>query len=329
VFKPAGMLHSTTGSEERFQNPNRAHPHARMDGGMRGVGKQEPLDERDELGRTAAPAGGLAVSMNDMGRWLIIQLQNGELPEHNGRLFSEAAHDVMWTPLTLQPIRPLPDTLKTVQPMFSAYALGWDIQDYRGAKIVWHGGAVFGSQTAVVLLPEKKVGFSIVINCEDGESIVGLMDEILDHYLGLPKTDWTARYVAYKKQKVTDALAALAQLTAKPANVGPSLPLTAYVGTYADPWYGNIEVAVADGKLTIDFKSTPRMSGPLDHWQYDTFITRLTDKAIEPAYVTFSLDADGKVDRVKMKAASPLADFSYDYQDLSFTPVASTAAKSD
>lgn len=329
VFKPAGMLHSTTGSEERFQNPNRAHPHARMDGGMRGVGKQEPLDERDELGRTAAPAGGLAVSMNDMGRWLIIQLQNGELPEHNGRLFSEAAHDVMWTPLTLQPIRPLPDTLKTVQPMFSAYALGWDIQDYRGAKIVWHGGAVFGSQTAVVLLPEKKVGFSIVINCEDGESIVGLMDEILDHYLGLPKTDWTARYVAYKKQKVTDALAALAQLTAKPANVGPSLPLTAYAGTYADPWYGNIEVAVADGKLTIDFKSTPRMSGPLEHWQYDTFVTRFTDKAIEPAYVTFSLNADGKVDRVKMKAASPLADFSYDYQDLSFTPVAAMAAKSD
>ncbi|HZF14599.1 MAG TPA: serine hydrolase [Steroidobacteraceae bacterium] len=326
VLKPAGMLHSTSGGEERFQNPNRAHPHARMDGGMRGVGHQEILNERDELGRTAAPAGGFAISANDMARWLIIQLQNGELPEHNGRLFSEAAHDVMWTPLTLQPIRPLPDTLKVVEPKFSAYALGWDIQDYRGAKLVWHGGAVFGSQTAVVLLPEKKVGFSITINCEDGESLLGLMDEILDHYLGLPKTDWTAKYVAYKNQKVTEALAALKQLTAKPANIGPSLPVASYAGTYADPWYGNIEVAVTDGKLTIDFKSTPRMSGPLDHWQYDTFVTRFTDKAIEPAYVTFSLDADGRVDRVTMKAASPLADFSYDYQDLEFTPVAPAAA---
>jgi hypothetical protein len=296
-----------------------------MDGGMRGVGRQELLNERDELGRTAAPAGGLAVSANDMARWLIIQLQNGELPEHNGRLFSEAAHDMMWTPLVPQPIKPLPDSLKTVQPMFLSYALGWDIQDYRGAKIVWHGGAVFGSQTVVVLLPEKKIGFSIYINCEDSESLLGLMDEILDHYLGYPKTDWTSRYQAYKKQKVTEALAALAQLTAKPANVGPSLPLTAYAGAYADPWYGNIEVAVVDARLTIDFKSTPRMSGALDHWQYDTFVTRFTDKAIEPAYVTFSLDADGKVARVTMKAASPLADFSYDYQDLSFAPVATAA----
>jgi hypothetical protein len=37
--------------------------------------------------------------------------------------------------------------------------------------------------------------------------------------------------------------------------------------------------------------------------------------------VTFSLDAEGEVDRVTMKAISPIADFSYDYQDLLFTPV--------
>ena len=59
----------------------------------------------------------------------------------------------------------------------------------------------------------------------------------------------------------------------------------------------------------------------LEHWQYDTFVTRFEDKTIEPAYVTFGLDADGKVERVTMKPVSPLADFSYDYQDLLFTPV--------
>jgi hypothetical protein len=75
-----------------------------------------------------------------------------------------------------------------------------------------------------------------------------------------------------------------------------------------------------NGKLSIDFKSTPRMSGPLEHFQYDSFVTHFTDKSIEPAHVTFGLDADGHVDRVTMKAVSPLADFSYDYQDLLFTP---------
>ena len=79
---------------------------------------------------------------------------------------------------------------------------------------------------------------------------------------------------------------------------------------------------VLEGKLRIDFKSTPRMSGALEHWQYDTFVTHFDDKTIEPAYVTFVLDADGKVERITMKAVSPLADFSYDYQDLRFEPVA-------
>jgi hypothetical protein len=108
---------------------------------------------------------------------------------------------------------------------------------------------------------------------------------------------------------------------AKAAKVGPSLPVASYVGTYAEPWYGNIEVGQTNEKLTIDFKSTPRMAGILDHWQYNTFVTRFDDKAIEPAYVTFNLDADGKVDQITMKPVSPLADFSFDYHDLLFRPV--------
>lgn len=320
VLKPAGMLHSTSDEPARFATANRAYPHARMDGGMRGVGSQERLDERDELGRNGAPAGGLTVSANDMARWLMIQLDGGTLPDRSGRLFSAAAHEQMWKPLVLQPIPEYPPSLKPIQPNFNTYALGWDVSDYAGTRIVWHGGAVFGFLTAVVLIPEKHIGFSIEINSEDGEIIRGLMYELLDHYLGRPHVDWVERFRTYKKEKVDEALNALKAATAKPAAVGPSLPPQGYAGTYADPWYGNIEVSVKDGKLAIDFKSTPRMSGALEHYQYDTFVTRLDDKSIEPAYVTFSLDADGKVDRITMKAASPLADFSYDYQDLLFRP---------
>jgi len=43
--------------------------------------------------------------------------------------------------------------------------------------------------------------------------------------------------------------------------------------------------------------------------------------------VTFHLDADGKIADILLKPVSPLADFSYDYQDLRFTPVAATPAK--
>lgn len=320
VLKPAGMRHSTSDEPERFATADRAYPHARMDGGMRGAGTQERLDERDELGRNGAPAGGLTVSANDMARWLLIQLDGGELPGHSGRLFSEAAHRQMWKPVVLQPIPEYPPPLKPIQPDFNTYALGWDVSDYAGTRIVWHGGAVFGFLTAVVLIPDRHVGFSIEINSEDGEIIRGLMYELLDHYLGRPHVDWVARFRAEKERRITEALAALRTAAARPAAAGPSLPSGGYAGTYSDPWYGNIEIAATDGRLTIDFKSTPRMTGTLEHYQYDTFIARLDDKSIEPPYVTFSLNADGKVDRVTMKPVSPLADFSYDYQDLLFTP---------
>jgi CubicO group peptidase (beta-lactamase class C family) len=321
VLRPSGMLHSTSDEEARFANPDRAQPHARMDGGMRGVGSQEMLDERDELGRNGAPAGGLAVSASDMARWLRIQLAGGALPDGAGRLFSAAAHEQMWAPVTLQPIPEVPAPLKQTQPMFESYALGWEVQDYGGTRIVWHGGAVFGFKAAVVLIPEKRIGFAIEINSEDGEIIRGLMFELLDHYLGRPHIDWVARFSAEKQRQIAEALAALKAPAAKPAPVGPSLPLNGYAGTFSDPWYGNLEIAAMNNKLTIDFRSTPRMTGTLEHWQYDTFVTHFDDKTIEPAYVTFNLDADGKIERIVLKAASPLADFSYDYQDLLFKPV--------
>ncbi len=321
VLKPAGMLKSTTDNDARFATADRAQPHARMNGGLRGVGDQSRLDERDDLGRNAAPAGGLAVSANDMARWLLIQLDGGRLPGSKDRLFSEAAHEQMWTPVTLQPIEPRPEPLKATQAMFNAYALGWDVRDYRGAKIVWHGGAVFGFLTAVVLIPEKHVGFSIEINSEDGQIIVGLMFEMLDHYLGQRANDWPAKFIALKQQRLEKGLQAYHSAAATPANVGPSLALARYAGTYADPWYGNIEIALTNAGLTIDFKSTPRMGGTLEHWQYDSFVTRFDDKSIEPAYVTFSLDAGGNVESITMKPVSPLADFSYDYQDLLFKPI--------
>jgi CubicO group peptidase (beta-lactamase class C family) len=321
VLTPAAMTHSTSDEEARFATKDRAQPHARMNAGLRGVGDQSRLDERDDLGRNAAPAGGLSISANDMARWLQIQLAHGRLPDSQERLFSEAAHEQMWQPVILQPTTPRVGALALTEPMFNTYALGWDVRDYRGARIVWHGGSVFGFMSAVVLIPDKNVGFSILINSEDREIINGLMYELLDYYLGQPMNDWPAKFIEERRQQTAEALKAYKTTTATPAKVGPSLALARYGGTYVDPWYGEIAIGLANGKLTIDFKSTPRMRGALEHWQYDSFVTRFEDKSIEPAYVTFGLDADGRVERVTMKPESPLADFSYDYQDLLFKPV--------
>src|SRR3546814_2699207 len=46
---------------------------------------------------------------------------------------------------TLFPYTTLFRSLKPAQPTQQAYALGWNVQDYRGHRIIQHGGGVFGS----------------------------------------------------------------------------------------------------------------------------------------------------------------------------------------
>ena len=51
----------------------------------------------------------------------------------------------------------------------------------------------------------------------------------------------------------------------------------------------------------------------------NTFIAKWNVRSMDAdAFVMFSLDNTGKAVRIKMKAISPLTDFSYDFQDLEF-----------
>lgn len=320
VLRAGGLKTATTDSPERFEVANRSWPHARLSGPLRGLGDQQVLDEREELGRNGAPAGGLTLSANDQAAWLRLQLAKGALPGGT-RLWSEKQAIEMWKPVTIMPLPQLPDELKLAQPSLQAYALGWQVQDYRGARIISHGGGVFGSITRVVLIPEKNVGFAIMTNSEESGLLLGLSYKLIDHYLGLPDPGWTTLWQDWYARRLEGGRKALAAAQASPARSGPSLPLERYAGRYRDPWYGDVVVSGAGKDLAIDFTSTPDMRGRLKHWQYDSFVTVFDDRALEPAYVTFQLDADGKVTGVTMKAVNPIVDFSWDYQDLELKPV--------
>ena len=135
--------------------------------------------------------------------------------------------------------------------------------------------------------------------------------------LGAPKVDWLER-----RQK---AFAQSAEMVAaagldKPPPGAPSLPLTGYVGRYRDPWYGDIVVGLEGSTLTIAFQPTPSFKSRLEPWGKDSFRTRFPATVGEDALVTFVVER-GTVKRIAMKALSPLADFSYDFQDLDFRPV--------
>ncbi len=74
--------------------------------------------------------------------------------------------------------------------------------------------------------------------------------------------------------------------------------------------------------LVMRFSHSPQLTGDMEHWQHDTFKARWRDRSLgADAFVTFTLNPDGSINQMRMVPVSPLTDFSYDFQDLLFTPV--------
>jgi len=144
---------------------------------------------------------------------------------------------------------------------------------------------------------------------------------VLDHYFNLPPTNWIGAFKALKDKQEADAAETMKKAAgARAADSKPSLPLEKYTGSYRDAWYGPVVIRLENGGLVISFEHTPSMVGDLEHWQFDTFKAHWRVRTIEDAFVTFSLNPDGSIDSAKMAAVSPLADFSFDYQDLLLKP---------
>jgi hypothetical protein len=229
----------------------------------------------------------------------------------------------MWSPQTILPIGDPPRPLAGLRANFADYALGWGLRDYHGRKLVGHTGGVAGFVSRVMLVPEENLGVVVLTNAEEGGAFDSILYHVLDHYFGLPATDWIAAYKAVDDKVNQDAAETMKKAeAARAADSKPSLPLEKYAGVYNDAWYGPVTIRMdnASGGLVITFDHTPSMIGDLQHWQHDTFKAHWRDRTIEDAFVTFALNSDGSIDNARMAAVSPLADFSFDYQDLLLKP---------
>jgi len=172
-----------------------------------------------------------------------------------------------------------------------------------------------------MLVPDINLGVVVLTNAEEAGAFESILYHVLDHYFGAPSTDWITAFKAARD--LTEKQAAEVeqrQSTSRAADSKPSLPLQKYMGVYTDAWYGSATIKVENGKLVLSMDHTPKMVGELEHWQYDTFKTHWRDRTLADAFVTFALEPSGNIDHFKMIAVSPLADFSFDYQDLLFTP---------
>lgn len=319
ILQPLGMADAVP-SRELLRTPNVAGRHARLGPPARGIGPMQVI-QPDE-GPLIDAAGGINASVSDIAKWLEVQLALGALPDGK-RLWSQESAAEMWKPQVIVSSSDGGTDANPARAVMSGYALGWFVQDFRGRRLVSHSGGLSGQVTQTALIPSAGIGVAVFSNTEDGVS-GGIRNAILDHLLGVPAYDWVASYVARTRQAQAEAMTSMAAGEAKPPEGAPSLPLSAYAGRYRDAWYGDIVVsAKGRGKaerLHIAFVPTPAFKSALEPWGTDTFRTRFPAGAGEDAVVSFAV-ANGKVTGVKMKALSPLADFSYDFHHLDFVPV--------
>jgi CubicO group peptidase (beta-lactamase class C family) len=314
ILLPLGM--NTTNLSTTLFKPgdNYAWPHSKVDGKLQVVQFQS-LDN-------AGPAGSINSSAAEMAKWLLLQLNHGKFLDRDGRLFTEQRSREMWAPQTILPTGNASGPLAALHANFAAYGLGWGLRDYHGRKLVGHTGGVLGFVSQVMLVPEENLGVVILTDAEEEGAFSSILYHVLDSYLGLKPADWIAAFKAAGEQEEKDAAETMKkQNSSRAAQSKPSLPLEKYAGVYADAWYGPATIHSENGKLIFTLDHTPSAVADLQPWQYDTFKAHWRDRTIEDAFVTFSLNPAGAIDHFTMAAVSPLADFSFDYQDLYFKPV--------
>ena len=313
IFTPVGMTTSNTSVAALTASRDAATPHAKVDGRLKAI-TPLPLEN-------VGPAGAINSSVAEMAKWLIAQLNRGQIVE-GLRLFSEQRSRDMWSAQTITPLGDPPPHLAALRANFSAYGLGWGLTEYRGFKIVSHTGGLMGFVSRVTLVPDLNLGVVVLTNQQSGGAFQSMTYRILDHFMSAPAADWVAGFKKSEEMALARAAEAEKRLAStRAADSKPSLPLAKYAGRYADAWYGDISISLENDKLVLRFSHTPLLVGELEHWQHDTFVARWRDRSLEAdAFVTFSLKPDGTIEQMKMAAVSPLTDFSFDFQDLIFAP---------
>ena len=282
IFTPLGMSSTNTTIRAFAGQNNVATPHGKVDEKVRTI----PWRNIDNI----APAGSINSNVTEMAQWVRLQLAEGA---YNGtRLISSIAVNEMHEPQTIIPKDPqlslfMPDT------HFRSYGLGWMLQDYKGRKLVQHGGAIDGMIAMVGMIPEEKLGVVILSNLQGQLLPTALMFRVFDSYLGVKPKDWAGDM--FKALKGLEDQGKAAQKKMEESRVKgtqPSLPLEKYAATYKDEAFGDAKVALENGKLVL---STPAFVADLEHWHYDTFRATLRDNAVGgKALVTFTLNSQAK-----------------------------------
>ena len=170
LFIPLGMTGASAGKGALIAKDNWARPHIAIARNRWREGKIESNYYR------FSPAAGVNASIRDMTIWL--QAMLGEFPT----VVPDAIIEDVTTPRV--------KTTKEIyrrgwkRHLFDAhYGLGWRIYNFEGETLVYHGGWVKGYRADVAFMPDRGVGYVMLMNAESNminSTTAKLWDSYLD-----------------------------------------------------------------------------------------------------------------------------------------------------
>lgn len=250
-----------------------------------------------------ASSGGLVSSLDDMLKWLQLNLSRGEL--RGKRLLRESTLQELHAP-QMQPRTDYDWVTRAVEEVTGksdyvpAYTLGWRYGRYRGMKLLDHTGALAASRSYGAMLPERRMGVVVLGNAFGVGGSGGLHEavsfRIFDALLGAAPHDWSGDLLKLARRSEAEKPAAESRLQrARLRDTRPSLPLDRYVGEYENDWFGHIRVDQAERGLTLRLPGA--FDWRLEHWHNDIFRAQVSASGVDMLqfFVTFHVDEKGEV----------------------------------
>jgi CubicO group peptidase (beta-lactamase class C family) len=234
-------------------------------------------------------AGDLNSNVDDMARWVRLQLGDGSF--EGRRIVSPESMAAARTP-------------KVAVSDKAFYALGWIIQQTPNGNIVWHNGGTTGFGAYVGLLLDKGIGIIVLANAVSFPDAIGM--RTMDRILGNPDVD----YAANTLKAVTAKYDAAVKMFAKPEHPRPFPPLAPLAGRFANPAIGEASVTVEGDSLIMEIAATGAKL-KLERWDGDVFTARLMplgrfttiaeDLGPLPAgFLQFQIDKDAKLNVLRI-----------------------------
>lgn len=181
------------------------------------------------------------------------------------------------------------------KPNWNTYGLGWFQQDYKGHKLDFHTGSLFGLVAIAGIMHDKDVAVYVFANLDHAELRHAILYKAMDLYaFNDVRRDWHAEifnlYEDIKKKKLAKSKEKIA---AHVPNTKPTLPLESYAGTYSNNMLGTASITINDTGLKVNFNDF--MSYQAEHWHYNTFITNKDPRFYEELMLQFEMNSDGKI----------------------------------